>query len=489
MRGSESTIELRHHAVTREGPCPPPDHFAKWIPYASDRPAGPSPQAVRVFRRGEQPVTLRLLTTQTYRIGRALGCQLLFSAESVSRLHGLLYFVPELSGWAFRDPLSTLGSYCYRAMAPGERTRVKRDRPVGVVAGQVLELGDRENRIEFLDSIPSEAVGTGSGRWRSKAARKLEDSVRDAARKSGPVLLFGPSGSGKTYLAQRIHELSGRKGSYIELNCGRLPRDPNQLQSELLGHVKGAYTGATHRRDGALFEADHGTLFLDEVESLPAEAQVFLLDVLEGKSHLRPLGSDKGLPRPNVRFVCSTKVPLDRTPLREDLVNRLVRGHRIIIPTLGERRDDIPILVANILDIIRAEVGVEATVTEEAMEFLMAQPWPGHVRQLRETLYGTTDGNHGAPVELRTDAFEEYLRSEDLVRGRTGPPAPDEQLVVTSPGIPTAPIAAVRKRPADMTRDDLLKAIRAAGGIMKRAAELLGCSPTTLREKRKDLGV
>jgi DNA-binding NtrC family response regulator len=406
----------------------------------------------------------------------------------VSRLHGLLYFVPELSAWAFRDPLSMLGSY-YRATAPAERTRVKHDTPVGVVAGQVLELGDPENRIEFLDAIPSEAVGAGPGRWRSEAARRLEGSVRDAARKSGPVLLFGPSVSCKTYLAQRIHELSGRKGRYIELNCGRLPRDPNQLQSELLGHVKGAYTGATHRRDGALFEADRGTLFLDEVESLPAEAQVFLLDVLEGRSPLRPLGSDKGVPRPNVRFVCSTKVPLDRTPLREDLVNRLVRGHRIIIPTLAERREDIPILVANILEIIRAEVGVEATVTEEAMEFLMAQPWPGHVRQLRETLYGAADGNQAAPVELRTDAFEEYLRAEDLVRGRAGPPSPDEELVVTPPGIPTAPIEILRKRPVDMTRDDLQKAIRAAGGSMKRAAELLGCSPTTLREKRKELGV
>jgi len=487
MTGSEPTIELRHHAVTREGPGPMPDQLAKWIPCASDRPAGSSPQAVRVFRRGEQPVTLRLLTTRTYKIGRALGCQLLFSAESVSRLHGLLYFVPELSAWAYRDPISTLGSYFYRIAAPGERTRLKRGTAVGVVAGQVLELGGRENRIEFLDAIPSEAVGAGPGRWRSKAARKLEDSVREAARKSGPVLLFGPSGSGKTYLAQRIHELSGRKGPYMELNCGRLPRDPNQLQSELLGHVRGAYTGAAHRRDGALFEADQGTLFLDEVESLPAEAQVFLLDVLEGNSHLRPLGSDKGRPRPNVRFVCSTKVPLKHTPLREDLVNRLVRGHHIIIPTLAERREDIPMLVANILEIIRAEKGVEATVTEEAMEFLMAQPWPGHVRQLSAALYGAIDGNHAGPVELHTDTLEEYLRSEDMVR--SGPPSSDEQLVVTSPCIPTAPTEVARKRPVDMTRDDLQKAIRAAGGIMKRAAELLGCSPTTLREKRKDLGV
>src|SRR5258708_2115112 len=97
MTSSELTIELRHHAVTRECVLPPPDHFAKSIPYASDRPAGPSPQAVRGFPRGEPAVTLRVLTTQTYKIGGALGGQLLFSAESVSPLHGPLYFGPQLS--------------------------------------------------------------------------------------------------------------------------------------------------------------------------------------------------------------------------------------------------------------------------------------------------------------------------------------------------------------------------------------------------------
>ena len=111
------------------------------------------------------------------------------------------------------------------------------------------------------------------------------------------------------------------------------------------------------------------------------------------------------------------------------------------------------------------------------------------MRQLKDALYSTTDGNYGAPVELGTDTFEEYLRSEDMVRGRSGPPSSADELIVAPPDIPTAPIEVVRKRPADMTREDLVKAIRAAGGIMKRAAELLGCSPTTLREKRKDLGV
>jgi DNA-binding NtrC family response regulator len=463
--------------------------MAEWVPYPTDIPHGQVPQAVRIVRAGEQPVTLRLLTTQAYKIGRTPNCQLLFFDGAVSRLHGLLYFVPELSIWGYRDPFSTYGSYLHRSSGHGQRTRVHNNKPLGIVAGQILELGSSENRIEFLEAVPADVSGASAqGRWRSRAARKLEQSVRDAARKSGSVLLFGPSGSGKTFLAQRIHQLCGRKGPYIELNCGRLPRDANQLQSELLGHVRGAYTGATIRRVGALFEADQGTLFLDEVESLPPEAQVFLLDVLEGTSTLRPLGADKGLPRPKVRFICSTKVPLDRAPLREDLTNRLVRGHRVIIPTLAERRDDIPILVEDLLAILKAEVGVDAAVTEQAMEFLVAQPWPGHVRQLRDALRSAVDGHQGERLELRTEVFEEHLRTEDLVRGRDAfSPTLGEQPVVPD-GPATAPIE-VRKRPIDLTREDLLKAIQTAGGIMKRAAALLGCSPTTLRGKRRDLGV
>src|SRR5262249_29696642 len=110
-------------------------------------------------------------------------------------------------------------------------------------------------------------------------------------------------------------ELSGRSGSYVALNCGLLSTDSNQFQSDVLGHVKGAYTGATTTRVGKLFRADGGTLFLDEVESLPAESQVFLLDLLEGEGELTPLGADKGQPRPKVRFICATKVPLCETSL------------------------------------------------------------------------------------------------------------------------------------------------------------------------------
>src|SRR6266436_1004157 len=108
-----------------------------------------------------------------------------------------------------------------------------------------------------------------------------------------------------------------------------------------------------------MLESRAATMTEDEAGILPAESQVFLLDVIEGEKDLRPLGADRGQPRPKVRFIYSTKVPLEQAPLRDDLVNRLVRGHRIIIPTLAERREDIPLLVASILEDIRKAAGVE----------------------------------------------------------------------------------------------------------------------------------
>jgi len=135
---------------------------------------------------------------------------------------------------------------------------------------------------------------------RSPASRALEGAIHRASRVDRPVFLLGSSGTGKMYAAHLLHELSGAKGSFVYVNSGGLPADRTHLHSQLLGHLKGAFTGATDKRVGLLFEADGGTLFLDEVESLVPEAQVFLLDLLEGREDLVPLGAStsRALPRP-----------------------------------------------------------------------------------------------------------------------------------------------------------------------------------------------
>src|SRR5438552_11024120 len=248
----EPPIRFHHWEAPTHNPLQGRARIEDWIPSRDEIPPGPSPQAVRVIREGQESVAFRLLTTQAYRVGRGPHCQLHFRDERVSRRHGLLYFAPEISGWVYRDPESAMGTFIYRSGSPSERRKVERGWPIAVVAGHVLELADAENRLEFLEVVPPELTG-GQVRWRSKTGEALEKSVHDAARKMGPVVLFGPSGSGKTYLAQQIHSLSGRNGSYVELNCGRIPKDSHQFQSELLGHVRGAYTGAVNRRVGALF--------------------------------------------------------------------------------------------------------------------------------------------------------------------------------------------------------------------------------------------
>src|SRR5438105_15391685 len=129
------------------------------------------------------------------------------------------------------------------------------------------------------------------------------------------------------------------------------------------------------------------------------------------------------------------------------------------------------------------------SVRGAAQQFLMAQSWPGHVRQLKELLRSTTDGHQDKPIVLEASTFRDSLAWEDRIR-RGGEPESIEPATETVTVAPTAsPTAEARKRPMDMTREDVEKAVRAAGGVMKRAAELLGCSPTTLREKRREFGL
>jgi DNA-binding NtrC family response regulator len=456
--------------------------MSDWVPHPTRIPEGAPPLAVRIIRAERPAKVVPLQTSKGYRIGRLSNSDLWFEDSAVSRLHGLLYYVPEISGWAFRDPVpSTLGTFAYATEGSGERQRVSSDEPICVVAGQSLALGTDDNRLEFLDSALE--AGLRAERYKSKAARALEDSIQAAAKKRGPVVLFGPSGAGKTFLAQRIHQLSDRKHhSFVLFNCALLPEEADKFVSEMLGHVPGSYTGASSRRKGCLLQADKGTLFLDEVESVPPKAQPFLLDLLDGQGDLRPLGADTGVPRPDVRFICATKAPLDAAGLREDLVNRLVRGHRVVIPTLDERREDIPLLAQDILETVQAELDVEADFNEEAVSVLGAQTWPGHVRQLKDALYSALDGHSGGKV-LLTAKFQDLRASEETVR--RGHANAREAPTSATP----ADSGPVRKRPVDMTREDLEAALLAAGGNRTKAADALQMSPTTLLKKLREHGL
>jgi DNA-binding NtrC family response regulator len=221
--------------------------------------------------------------------------------------------------------------------------------------------------------------------------RQLLTHVAKAARLDSTILLTGESGTGKTHFAREIHRLSPRASEeFITVSCPALPRE--LLESELFGHERGAFTGATSSRSGRFEQASKGTLFLDEIGDLPAELQPKLLNVLQDREFFR-VGGSKVL-QTNARVIAATNVDLksrvESGTFREDLYYRL-NIIELRIPALRERREDIPTLTHDILAMIarrRQSTGWE--LSEDASQALLGYDWPGNVRQLENILERAT---------------------------------------------------------------------------------------------------
>ena len=236
---------------------------------------------------------------------------------------------------------------------------------------------------------PSPATAQADEAWRaeivSRSARMADllAEARMVARSDASVLLRGDSGSGKEMLARAIHRASARAAKpFIAVNCGAIPEA--LLESELFGHVKGAFTDAVTDRKGLFQAADGGTLLLDEIGDMPPALQVKLLRVLQERA-VRPVGSSRSLPV-DVRIVSATHRDLEAAmaagQFREDLYYRL-NVVTLTLPTLAERREDIPLLANHFLDKLAAKYGRRLSgFAPEALKALIAAPWPGNVRQL-----------------------------------------------------------------------------------------------------------
>ena len=218
---------------------------------------------------------------------------------------------------------------------------------------------------------------------RSPVMEELLAEARMVAATGASVLLRGESGSGKEVLAKAIHLASPRAGQpFIAVNCGAIP--DNLLESELFGHEKGSFTGASARQTGLVQQADGGTLFLDEIGDMPAPLQVKLLRVLQERE-VRPVGAARATPV-DIRLVSATHRELETLiqegSFREDLFYRL-NVVSLRLPPLAERREDIPLLAAHFLDKIatRYQKAVSGFAAD-ALEYLSAAPWPGNIRQL-----------------------------------------------------------------------------------------------------------
>jgi len=257
-----------------------------------------------------------------------------------------------------------------------------RDELVLVVEKAFVLLGLQEENRRLRDELEhqldfSHMVGS------SDAMQEVFDVLRRVAPTEASVLVIGESGTGKELIARAIHQGSGRsKEPFIAINCAAIPSE--LLESELFGHVKGAFTGAVRDRSGKFEQADGGTLFLDEVGELPLELQPKLLRVLQ-EMEVEPVG---GRPRQiNVRVIAATNLDVDSAleegSLREDLYYRLA-VIEIELPPLRQRHEDIPLLVRHFLD--KYAAGRRIEVKDACLQAMVAYAWPGNVRELQNAV-------------------------------------------------------------------------------------------------------
>jgi DNA-binding NtrC family response regulator len=252
---------------------------------------------------------------------------------------------------------------------------------------------------------------------RTRAIRDVIERIHLVAPVKSTVLLTGESGTGKELVARAVHRYSPRRGkSFIAVNCAALPE--SLLESELFGHEKGAFTGATSRRKGMFELADGGTIFLDEIAEMPPSTQTRLLRVLEQRRFMR-VGGDAEI-EVNVRVIAATNRDLRRAvqggEFRRDLYYRLNVLH-LEIPPLRDREADVPVLVRRFIRQLTEDHGREFKgLTSDAMEILLAYDWPGNVRELRnlvESMVVLAPGNliraEDIPEEIRRERGEALL--------------------------------------------------------------------------------
>lgn len=314
----------------------------------------------------------------------------------------------------------------------------------------------------------AEAQGIDSGyiEGESDAARQLYNYVRLVAPTPMSVLINGASGTGKEYVAHRIHQLSPRSGEpFIAIDCGTIPDE--LAASEFFGHVKGSFTGALTDKTGAFIEANGGTLFLDEIGNLSYNVQVQLLRALQER-RIRPIGTGKEI-KVDVRLICATNedlpVAISQGKFREDLYHR-INEFTLRMPALHERGKDILLFADFFLDKANRELHRNIIgFSEEVRRALLEYPWPGNLRQLKNTVKRAvllTQGNLITPAELDKEIFN----------------------------VPTP----VSDRPLCLhdEHDERLrieKALQQTNNNKSKAAILLGIDRKTLYNKLKNLGL
>src|SRR5438477_3171918 len=305
---------------------------------------------------------------------------------------------------------------------------------------------------------------------KSPRMQQVFNLISQAAPSRSTILVVGESGTGKELVAKAIHSNSPRaERPFIVVNSGSLPHD--LLESNLFGHVRGAFTGAVYSKKGLFELADKGTLFFDEIGNIPLETQAKLLRVMQEREFMRLGGVD--VIKVDVRIVAATNIDLRRAVeegrFREELYYRL-NVIAIQLPPLRQRKEDVPALVAHFVDKYARENSKDVTgVTSEALQALMDYDWPGNVRELENVI------KRGVVLTTQTQIGRELI--PDHVR--TAPSFHVPHLTVPPEGI------SLRDVIANFERRLIESTLESTGGVQKEAARLLGLKPTTLNEMIK----
>ncbi len=451
--------------------------------------------------RGSSPVQRAL---------RQLDAHLLYALEIRGELVGLVALSAKGSGTPFTAEdltfLNALGQVTGVAIQSQELRRnfARLNEELQRKAAQIEE---QRRRIAMMQNVqgdlsapdeppqarttpkPEKDFRRGLIRGNSPAIRRVLETARKVAASDASVLLLGESGTGKEMLAQVIHENSPRRdGPFVAVHCAAL--SPGLLESELFGHVKGAFTGAHRDRIGRFEAANGGTLFLDEIGDISLETQVKLLRVLQTRS-FEPVGSTRTI-HVDVRLITATHQDLPRLiregKFREDLYYRL-NVITLLLPPLRERKEDIVELAYHFLEQATRRLGKKVTRIEDAaLDALHRYDWPGNIRELENAIERAVVLADGDTVRLK-DLPTEVTVGADVVRTRRS--------TVVRPGLTTtvAPSVARAVGPTgsgwqtDSERALLLEALQRCGGNKAQAARLLGMPRSTYYSKLKKYGL
>jgi DNA-binding NtrC family response regulator len=339
--------------------------------------------------------------------------------------------------------------------------------------------GLRQRRLMVENRTLRRALEGKSGSWglvgRSRAMRGLYDLIEQVAPSRSTVLIQGESGTGKELVAQAIHLRSGRPaGAFVVVNSGSMPAD--LLESNLFGHIKGAFTGAVQTKKGLFEVANGGSIFFDEIGTVKPEVQAKLLRVIQEKEFI-PLGAVQSV-QVDVRIIAATNIDLmelvRRGEFREDLYYRL-NVISLSLPPLRERREDIPPLVEHFIGKYAGENRKEISgLAPEALALLIEHPWRGNVRELENVI-------ERAVVLARTPEIGVDLLP-DALHGSPAPAAAGARFVLEGQ-------FSFYETMDRFEREIITESLKRANGVQRRAATLLGLKATTLNEKIKRLKI